>query len=112
MTDEDIKAELVRVYKEYLADIESLEPSYWLSVYGLCTYISESGPNSHLVRMLQDSLMEEAGLCSIYPFGMKEYHNRENNFTQNKDPNRLAWVKHIIDGKPPQEFKLPVKIDD
>lgn len=99
--------DIVSVYRQWLTKADKLEET--TTYNGLCYHLSIAAGAADL-EDLHDSLLREAGLHIDYPFGRREYYLRRHECTMHQDPNRLAWVKHILEGKPPQEFALPVPL--
>ena len=84
---------LVDCLKAWLADATSDNPSYDVTVYGLCSsgYFESTEDRD----ALSDAL-HSLGYCRYFPFGMDEYDADSEAGTHHINPDRLAWVRQYI----------------
>lgn len=103
MISETLKTFLTEWYTWAIADdpengsfdtADGLCDSYhqWLIGHDHCVW--EQAGN----KLLELSgLFKAQGLDDAYPFGWEEYDKRSYHYTMHKDPNRLAWVKEMLE---------------
>ena len=94
---------------KYLADATSESPSSNARQYGLCKHINYATDPDIYVE-LHKLLKLDFG-STLFPFGDDDYTARRRNYTQHRNPERLAWVRKKIEeyeSQPLRFFKAKI----
>lgn len=88
-----ISPDLFRGLRKWLEEATSAKPGDYVKSYGLCNYMEAYGEASWELGRL----FRAEGRCDAYPFGGgDQYGHRMARHTQHLNPERRAWVRHML----------------